>query len=82
MAPQRPAFQAGLMCLLLGIARELVERVDASGAGASRRICRSNVQMCPYILLGVWFQPTCHRKDIVDIQPVAGDAQRFRLIPD
>jgi peptide/nickel transport system substrate-binding protein len=23
----------------------------------------------PYIPLGVWFQPTCHRKDIVDIQP-------------
>jgi peptide/nickel transport system substrate-binding protein len=23
----------------------------------------------PYIPLGVWFQPTCHRKDIVNIQP-------------
>ena len=23
----------------------------------------------PYIPLGVWFQPTCYRKDIVDIQP-------------
>jgi len=23
----------------------------------------------PYIPLGAWFQPTCHRKDIVDIQP-------------
>jgi peptide/nickel transport system substrate-binding protein len=23
----------------------------------------------PYVPLGVWFQPTCHRKDIVDIQP-------------
>lgn len=23
----------------------------------------------PYVPLGVWFQPTCHRQDIVDIQP-------------
>jgi peptide/nickel transport system substrate-binding protein len=23
----------------------------------------------PYVPLGVWFQPTCHRKDIVDIEP-------------
>lgn len=23
----------------------------------------------PYVPLGVWFQPPCHRKDIVDIEP-------------
>jgi peptide/nickel transport system substrate-binding protein len=47
--------------------------LDASGPDEQKLLAAEmQVQMfldVPYIPLGVWFQPTCHRKDIIDIQP-------------
>jgi peptide/nickel transport system substrate-binding protein len=47
--------------------------LDASTLSDQKRItAEMQAQMfrdVPYVPLGAWFQPTCHRKDIVDVEP-------------